>query len=355
MEKPAVLLVDDNPANLIAGEGVLEDKYEVLTAGSAEEMFALLEKKLPAIILLDINMPGMNGYEAIAKLKASPDTADIPVIFLTAKSDTESELEGLRLGAADYVSKPFSPPILLKRIENHLTMEAQKGALRDYANNLEEMVKKRTVQVEGLQNTILDAVAELVEARDGITGGHIMRTQKYISLLVKKMAAEKVYRSEAEKWNLHFFVPSARLHDVGKIAISDVILNKPGRLSADEFEIMKGHAAFGEAAIDAIMQSSGEKEFLSHARSFAGSHHEKWDGSGYPRRLKGQEIPIEGRLMAVADVYDALISRRPYKEPLSAADSAQIIIDGRGTNFDPAIIELFQGLKEDFAAVASGG
>jgi putative two-component system response regulator len=347
-----IILVDDNIVNLSIGKQILKERYSVYPATSAARMFDLLEKIEPDLILLDIEMPEMNGYEALKKLKDDPSTTDIPVIFLTAKNDPGSEVEGLSLGAVDYISKPFSPPLLLKRIENHLTMENQKRILEEYNSHLQEAVEEKTEEVVELQNAILCTVAELVEERDSVTGGHINRTQQYLTLMVTKMMAERIYWDEISKWNLSLLIPSAQLHDVGKIAISDVILNKPGRLTPEEYDLMKQHTIFGEHAIDAIMKQTTEKDFLTHARIFAGAHHEKWDGTGYHRGLKGKNIPLQGRIMAIADVYDALIARRPYKEPMSPSDARTVILKGKETHFDPLLVEVFDDMYEDFTEIA---
>jgi putative two-component system response regulator len=347
-----LFLVDDNMTNLTMGKNMLRDTYDVFLVPSGQKLFTILEKVKPDLILLDIEMPGMNGYEACRRLRADTRYADILVIFLSAKNDSGSELEGLSLGAIDYISKPFSPPLLLKRIENHLTMSYQKQKLKTYNDLLQNMVEKRTYQVEELQSAILSTMAEMLEFRDAITGGHIERTGSFLKLLVDSMLKENIYREELLPWDLEHLISSAQLHDVGKIAISDMILNKPGLLSPEEFEIMKQHASIGEEAIKGIMEKTSENDFLFHARFFAASHHERWDGSGYPRGLKGKAIPLQGRIMAIADVYDALISRRPYKRPLSPAESKKIILEGRGTHFDPALTDLFDKLSGEFAAVA---
>jgi putative two-component system response regulator len=352
-KRKKIILVDDNAANLLTGKNALMEEYDVYTLASGEKLFNLLQKiSLPDLILLDIEMPGMNGYEVIDVLKKDPITAEIPVIFLTSWSDPGTEIDGLNLGAVDYISKPFSPPLLLKRIENHLTMSSQKKELQDFNKNLIKMVKEKTGQVVELQNAILNTVAELVEFRDSTTGGHIERTQSYLQLLVDKVYKENLYGEEVSGWNLEFLIPSAQLHDVGKIGISDTILNKPGKLTIDEFEIMKKHAIIGEEAIDSIMKMSKKNDFLRHAKIFAGTHHEKWNGTGYPRGLKGAEIPLQGRIMAIADVYDALIAHRPYKAPLGIAESKEILLKGSETHFDPELIELFQDLAPEFEAIA---
>jgi putative two-component system response regulator len=347
-----IFLVDDNMSNLTTGKIILKERYDIFSMPSGAKLFEMLEKITPDLILLDIEMPGMDGYEALKKLKREKKTGDIPVVFLTARNDPGSELEGLNLGAIDYISKPFSPPLLLKRIENHLLTQSQQRTLKDYNDNLQQMVQKRTRQVVELQNSILSTVTEMVEFRDDVTGGHIERTQRYLKLLVDKLLSERIYWEEVSTWNLEFLVPSAQLHDVGKIAISDAILNKPGKLSFEEFEVMKKHTIIGETVIEVIMKTNSDNDFLYHAKIFAGTHHEKWDGSGYPRGLQNSMIPLQGRLMAVADVYDALIAARPYKQPLSAPEAERIILEGREKHFDPVLVDLFQELAPQFALIA---
>jgi putative two-component system response regulator len=347
-----VFLVDDNMANLTAGKTMLKDYYDVFSMPSAKKLFEILEKKTPDLILLDIEMPEMDGYDTLKYLKADIKFRDIPVIFLTARTDPGSELEGLSLGAIDYISKPFSPPLLLKRLENHLLIGQQQRTLKEYNDNLQQMVQIRTRQVVELQNAILSTVTEMVEVRDDVTGGHIERTQRYLKLLVDKLLAERIYWEEVASWNLEFLVPSAQLHDVGKIAISDAILNKPGKLSPEEFDAMKNHTSIGERAIEGIMKTTPENDFLYHAKIFAGTHHEKWDGTGYPRGLQKANIPLQGRLMAVADVYDALIALRPYKQPLPPAEAERIILEGREKHFDPVLTDLFKELAPQFALIA---
>ena len=340
-----IFLVDDNKTNLVSGTEILKGRYTVYPVLSAADMFELLTHVSPDLILLDIAMPDMNGYEAITKLKAAPQWQDIPVIFLTAMTDESSELDGLSLGAIDYIYKPFSAALLLKRLENHLLTEAQKKQLRELNENLEDRVREKTRQVIRLQDAVLQTVADLIEFRDIVTGGHVSRTRMYMQLLVDRMITDGLYREETAGWDLDYLLPSAQLHDVGKIAISDLILNKPDKLTPAEFEIMKSHVTIGVQAIARIEENTEEHSFLKHARLIAGGHHEKWDGSGYPVGLKGADIPLEGRLMAIVDVYDALISSRPYKDPFSAREA------GSGTHFDPALVCLFSKIADQFENV----
>ncbi|MCL1906250.1 MAG: response regulator [Clostridiales bacterium] len=354
-----IILVDDIKANLTMGRDLLKTFYEVYPAPSAQRLFELLENITPDLILLDIEMPEMDGYEAIKKLKAEPRFADIPVIFLTSKDDEDSEMEGFDLGAVDYVTKPFSGPLLLKRIVNQLLIVQQKNellssqaALKDYADNLEIKVTEKTAEVTELQNAILATVADLVEFRDKLTGGHITRTRRYLQAIIDEMIQEGIYAEETAAWSMEFFLPAAQLHDVGKIAISDLILNKPSKLTTEEYEIMKTHVTVGVDAIEQIMSKTKEHIFLNHALLIAGTHHEKWDGSGYTIGLKGNNIPLEGRLMAIADVYDALISVRPYKQAFSHEEACRIIEDGAGSHFDPTLVNIFKKVKDKFEQIA---
>jgi putative two-component system response regulator len=347
-EKELIILVDDNPANLRTGINVLSGKYAVATAPSAGKLFGLLENSKPALILLDIDMPEMNGYEAIKILKAKDSTKDIPVIFLTGKTESGDELEGLSLGAIDYITKPFQPPLLLKRIEVHLLVEKQKVELKNFNDNLQKMVEEKTQNVLDLQDALLKTMAEMVEYRDDITGGHIERTQRGVQILLEEIEKSGLYREETKGWNMNLLLQSCQLHDVGKISIADSILKKPGKLDNDEFEEMKKHTVFGEEIIKKIESMTKESDFLKYARIFAVSHHERWDGKGYPEKLKENEIPLLGRIMAIADVYDALISVRPYKKAFTHEEAAKIIIEGSATQFDPLLVEVFTRTAEKF-------
>jgi putative two-component system response regulator len=335
---------------------MLLNDYDVFTVQSGQKLFGLLEKVHPDLILLDIEMPEMSGYEVIQQLKANERWNPIPVVFLTAKSDSGSELEGLTLGAVDYISKPFSPPLLLKRIELHLLLESQNVKLKNYNEHLQELVEEKTKTVVELQNAVLQTMAELVECRDDVTGGHIDRTQKYLRILVDALLEKGVCPKEDSILRDPFFIPSAQLHDVGKIAIRDSVLKKAGPLTKEEFEEMKTHSSFGVKVIEKIIEKIGtntsEKAFLEHAKLVAGAHPEKWDGSGYPAGLKGTEIPLHGRLMAIADVYDALISDRPYKKAFSHEEAVDIIAKGRGSHFDPELTDLFLSVSGRFDEAA---
>jgi putative two-component system response regulator len=338
-------------ANLSIAKNMLKTSYRVSTVPSAEQLFNLLADLTPDIILLDVEMPVMDGYHTMKKLKSVSDWAEIPVIFLTAQADESSEMTGLSLGAVDYVLKPFSAPLLLKRIENHLFIDEQKKKLKAANYELTESLNRKTQQIARMQGAVISMVADLVEFKDDVTGGHVARTQGYLEVLLDQMQRDGVYSAEMSDWDRDFLLPSAQLHDVGKIAISDTILNKPGKLTPEEFEIMKTHTTIGVNAIRRIEKRLEEHAFLIHARLFAGGHHERWDGTGYPAGLKGTDIPLEGRIMAIADVYDALISKRPYKNSFSVEEANRIILEGTGTHFDPALAQVFSKVAGQFADI----
>jgi len=342
-----IFVVDDNDTNSSMAKEALRDEYRVMTLPSAAKMFAFLEKIKPDLILLDIEMPEMDGFEALSLLKENPSQTDIPVIFLTGITDVSVEVRGFQLGAIDFILKPFSVPVIQNRIRTHLNID-------DIIRERTSLLQQKTQHLQKLQSAVIFGFADLVENRDEGTGGHVERTATYISILVETMEANGIYADEMKNIDKELFVSSARLHDVGKISISDIILNKPGKLADEEYEIMKTHTTEGERAIDQIASRTDDMEFLSSARLFAGSHHERWDGKGYPRGLAGKDIPIHGRVMAIADVYDALISERPYKKPFTEDEAVKIIMDNAGTQFDPVIANAFYKVREQFAAIIRG-
>jgi len=327
--------VDDNDTNLAAAREALKDYYRVMTLPSAIKMFAMLNKVTPDLILLDIEMPEMDGFEALSLLKKNK--IGVPVVFLTSIADANAEVKGFQLGVIDFVTKPFSAPVLVNRIKTHL--------------EIDELIRERTAQLINLQNAIIFGFADLVESRDEGTGGHIERTSAYIRIMYDALTERGIYADEIAELNKELFISSARLHDVGKIVISDLILNKPGKLTEDEFNVMKTHAVEGEKAIDQIASRTDDVEFLNNARLFAGSHHERWDGRGYPRGLAGTDAPLQGRLMSIVDVYDALISERPYKKPFHPDEAVRMIMENAGAQFDPLIAGVFFEVRSQFEAV----
>jgi len=335
--RKTIFVVDDNDTNLTVAESALEAQYNVMTMASAQKMFVLLERIRPQLILLDIKMPEMDGFETLSRLKASKSYVNIPVIFLTAVQEPAMEVQGFEMGAVDFILKPFSVPVLLNRIRLHI--------------DTGELIRKRTEQLERFYRDMILVLSDVVESRDKNTGGHIERTTQYIKILVKAMWEQDLYLEHIQDWDLETVGTFALLHDVGKISVSDTILNKPGRLTLHEFEDMKQHTLNAEKIIDKAIARIGEDSFLHNAKLFAVYHHENWDGSGYPYGLSGEEIPIQGRIMAIADVYDALVSERPYKPAYSADEAVRIIMDGVGKRFDPQIAAVFYGVRDLFNSV----
>jgi putative two-component system response regulator len=333
---------------------LLKDLYRVKAANSGEKALRVLQgDTLPDLILLDVMMPGLSGHEVAAQLKRDPRTRDIPIIFLTAMTATEDEILGLELGAVDYIAKPIRPPLLLARVSTQLKIKAAADFLRDQNEYLEQEVQRRTREVTAIQDVTIQAMASLAETRDNETGNHIRRTQHYIKVLAGLMQDHPRFSHFLSDEIIQVLFKSAPLHDIGKIGIPDHILLKPGRFTEEEFEIMKTHTTLGRDAIQQAEDRLGMRvDFLSLAKEIAYSHQEKWDGSGYPQGLAGDDIPISARLMAVADVYDALICRRVYKPGMPHAQAVEIIRQGRGTHFDPDICDAFLANNEQFHAIA---
>ena len=354
LTKPTLLAVDDTADNLTLLNDLLCRQYKVKLANSGAKALRIAAATPPPdLILLDIMMPEMDGYEVCRQLKLRPATRDIPVIFLTARSDAEAERAGLEAGAVDYVTKPFNPPVLLARVKTHQALKAQTDFLRDKSAFLEAEVDKRTREIRAIQDVTIHTLASLAETRDSETGNHIRRTQHYVKALASCLCQHPRFATVLNPRYIEMLFKSAPLHDIGKVGIPDAILLKPGRLSPEEFEIMKTHTTLGRHAIEHAEQLLGmQVDFLSMSKDIAQSHQEKWDGSGYPRQLAGEAIPLSARLMALADVYDALISRRIYKPALSHEQAVAIIEAGRGAHFDPDVVDAFMAIQEEFQAIA---
>ena len=352
--RPTILVVDDTPDNLSLMSGLLKDSYRVKVANSGEKALKQVQGDAkPDLILLDIMMPGLSGYDVIAQLKTDPATRDIPVIFLTAMSAAEDEKKGLEMGAADYITKPISPPIVLARVKTQLENKAAADFLRDQNTYLEAEVTKRTREISAIQDVTILAMASLAETRDSDTGNHIRRTQYYVRALAEKLKTHQRFGYFLSDQTIELLFKSAPLHDIGKVGIADRVLLKPGRFTPEEFEIMKSHTTLGRDAIEHAEKQLGmQVDFLNLAKEIAYYHQEKWDGSGYPMGISGDDIPISARLMAVADVYDALISRRVYKEGMPHEKAVTIIAESKGTHFDPDVVDAFLELQDEFRAIA---
>ena len=353
--KPTILVVDDTPDNIDLLRAVLEDDYRTKIAVNGERALKIAAgADQPDLILLDIMMPGMSGYDVCRALKADAATANIPVIFVTAMSEVADEQLGLALGAVDYITKPISAPLVLARIKTQLGMKRMQDFLRDQNHYLESEVERRVREVAALQDVTIHAMASLAETRDSETGNHIRRTSHYLKALAEQVRHLPRFRDFLTDKNIELLFKTAPLHDIGKVGIPDHILLKPGRFEPHEMAIMKTHTTLGRDAILAAERELGiEVDFLKYAKEIAYSHHEKWDGSGYPQGLAGEQIPISARLMALADVYDALISCRIYKDGMRHEDAVKIIAEGRGTHFDADIVDAFLRIQDQFQAISS--
>ena len=353
--RPLILVVDDAPDSIEPIVTCLHQadfRTRIATRGERALRLAA-STPVPDLILLDVTMPDMDGYEVCRQLMNNPVTASIPVIFLTIRNEELDEQLGFDAGAIDYITKPISPPLVLTRIRNHLNLKAASDFLRDRNSYLEQEVRRRTRELSLIQDATIVAMASLAETRDNETGNHIRRTQMYLRALARHLQSHPRFAAELTDENIDLMYKSAPLHDIGKVAIPDRILLKPGELTPAEFEIMKTHTTLGREAISrAEALFGGISSFLRFAKEIAYSHQEKWDGTGYPLGLSGERIPVAARLMAVADMYDSLITRRIYKTAHSHAQAVDILRAGRGTDFDPDIIDAFLALQNDFQAIA---
>ena len=341
-----VLIVDDTPENIEILRQLLRSDYAIQASISGEKGLEIAQRTpQPDIILLDVMMPGMDGYEVCRRLKRNPQTEHIPVVFITALDQTGHETTGLELGAVDYIRKPFEPMVVKARVQNHLQ-------LKRYEQRLEALVEERTAELALTQQITIEALASLAEYRDSETGSHIKRTQHYMLALATHLSQHGPYRDRLDQRTIDLLFRCAPLHDIGKVAVRDSILLKPGKLSADEFEEMKLHVEYGANALDVAKGQHGSSNFLTLARELILGHHERWDGKGYPYHLAAEAIPLAGRLMAVADVYDALISQRVYKPAFSHAEAVDLIRENRGTHFDPAIVDAFIEVADEFQRIA---
>jgi putative two-component system response regulator len=352
--KASILVVDDSPSNLSLMFELLKDRYKVKGASCGERALKVVRgDRPPDLILLDIIMPGLTGYDVCQLLKSDPTTRDIPIIFLTGLTEEADEDKGLRLGAVDYVTKPVNPAILLARVKVHLENKAARDSLKGQNSLLESEVKRRTHEIIDTQHATILLLAAIVGTRDKETGNHIRRTQHYVRLLATRLRDHPAFAEYLTDEQIEILFESAPLHDIGKVGIPDRILLKPGRFDPEEFEIMKTHTTIGHAAIEEAEAQLGVTiPFLACAKEIALSHQEKWDGSGYPEGRVGRAIPISARLMALADVYDALCSHRVYKSAMAHDEARAIIIDGRGSHFDPDVVDAFAEISDQFAAIA---
>jgi len=352
-KQATILIVDDTPENIKILAALLKNDYKTKIATNGIDALNIAKiHPMPDLILLDIMMPNMDGYEVCEKLKAHPQTCDIPVIFITAKTSISDEEKGFEAGGVDYIFKPISPPILLARVKTQMQLQQSRSMLKNENRSLHGSLQEQKQHKETLEDIAMIAMGALAESRDPETGNHIFRTQYYVKALAEHLRHHPKFSHFLDSEMIGLLFKTAPLHDIGKVGIPDDILLKPGRLSPDEFEVMKKHPFFGYQALTRAMEQSNKTElFLEVAREIAYGHHEKWDGSGYPQGLAGDDIPIPARLMALADVFDALISERVYKPAFDFETTDKLILEGKGTHFDPDIVDAYCAIKHDFLAI----
>jgi len=342
-----ILIVDDIEINRIILREILKDDYEIIEAASGSEALKILfeDNVHPTAVLLDIIMPGIDGFQVLDRIKQNDRTKNIPVLFITAADSEETESRGLKSGAADYVTKPFNHDVVRARVDNHIN-------LARYRHSLERLVEKKAAEVTRTYEQTLEVLATIIEYRNLESGAHVRRTTLLTGAIVAKMLELEKFMPALLAENIHSLIKASALHDIGKIGISDSILLKPGKLTPDEFDVIKTHTTIGSQIIDSIAIDLPDHDmYLKYAEDICHNHHERWDGTGYPCGLKGEEIPLSARIISVVDVYDALVSPRCYKGPISHDVSLQIINEGRGTQFDPSIVDVIPDIAEQFRII----
>ena len=339
-----ILIVDDDFINRMILREILQDDYQIYEAANGAETFKILyeDKILPTVVLLDIIMPDIDGFQVLERIKSEDETKNIPVLFITAADSDETESRGLKIGAADYVTKPFNHDVVRARVDNHIN-------LARYQHGLEQMVVKKAAEVTKTYEQTLEVLATIIEYRNLESGAHIRRTTLLTEAMVNKMLTIEKFKTALSEVNIHSLIKASALHDIGKIGIPDSILLKPGKLTDAEFDMMKTHTTVGSEIIDSISSTLPDNDmYLRYAQNICHFHHERWDGKGYPTGLKGEDIPLSARILSVVDVYDALVNPRCYKGAFSHDVSLGIIIEGRGTQFDPDIVDLIPDISEVF-------
>lgn len=337
-----VLIVDDSAANLDVATRMVETMdLSTTVASNGKDALLQVDQAPPDIILLDLVMPELDGFEVCRRLKANPATRNIPIIVLTALNDTDDYIQAIECGADDFMNKPFNLPVLQVRLKRLLKEKKLNDKVIEYQRKLEQRVVDQTVMIQEVQDVTVYSLAKLAECRDPETGDHLERIRHYCLIIAQNLAESKLYGTAVNEQYVNILFRSSILHDIGKVGIRDEILLKPGRLTPEEFDIMKMHSAIGGDALNAACQLLPNQQFLEMARAIAYHHHEKWDGSGYPYGLSGRSIPLSSRIVAIADVFDALLSKRPYKEPMPMAKALEILQEGREKHFDPVLLDCF--------------
>ena len=342
--KKTVLVVDDDKSNLILAQKLLSDEYRVAAVNSGEKALEYLEKNEPSLILLDISMPDMDGFEVMEELRSDERHCKVPVIFLTADRSSETEEKCFDMGAVDYIAKPFVLSIMHKRVNRTIELE-------EYRKSLEKMVAEQLAQITKMQHDVIITMANVIESRDGTTGEHVKRTSTYTMMLAEKMREKGIYADKLDAEFMENMRNAAPLHDIGKITVPDAVLSKPGKLTNEEYDLIKSHSRAGAEMLRKNMPGMVDPDFLQVACDMACYHHEKWNGKGYPEGLKGQEIPLSARILAVADVYDALVSKRQYKEGMTTEQAFEIMAKDRGEGFEADILDTFFEIKSELESL----
>lgn len=347
-----ILLVDDTPENIDILVDALGMDYSLTAEIDGVSALQSVAQETPDLILLDIMMPGMDGFEVCRRLKANPETAHIPIMFISALATVGNKSTGFSLGAVDYITKPFDVEEVKQRVRTHLSLAAARHTLEHKNEILEERVQKRIQEIQLTQNASIEALAVLAEYRDPESTGHIKRMKYYAKAMAERLRLHPNFFNRMDKDYIDSLVKAAPLHDIGKVGVPDDILLKPGKLSDEEFEQMKLHPLFGRRAVDAAEKFLGPYSFLRMVREVAYTHHEYWDGSGYPLGLRGEQIPLSGRIVCITDVYDALISKRVYKIPVSHQQAVDSILESKGKQFDPEIVDAFFDIQDEIRQIA---
>jgi putative two-component system response regulator len=344
-----ILIVDDNPATIKILGSLISDNYAKQVATSGESAIEILEAsiELPDLILLDLIMPGMDGLETCKIIKQNVRYKDIPIIFLSSRTDTLTKIEALKAGGVDYITKPFNFDEMRSRVDVHLSIHDLERELSKHNKYLNTLIDEKAKEISEIQLSTIYALVKLTDYRDDVLGGHLLRTQIMCQRIAEKLRNESKYQSVIDEEFISNIYKSSPLHDIGKVGTPDSIYLKPGKLTTEEFEIMKRHTTIGAETLQAVLLRFPNNEFIEMGIDIAKYHHEKWDGTGYPEGLSGQEIPISARIMAVSDVFDALMSKRPYKEAFSFAESYNIILEGKGNHFDPMVVNAFIQIADE--------
>ena len=344
-----ILIVDDNPENLhLLANALLSEGYLVRAAPNGEMAITMAMNETPDLVIMDINMPDMDGYQVCDHFKAEPTLKSVPIIFLSAMQDTDAKVLAFNHGGVDYATKPFIFEELLTRVSTHIELHQLQQDLELRNESLNQTIFSQQQEISAAQLSTIVSLAKLAESRDDDTGLHIDRVGSFSRRLAQAAQNHSNRNAELNDHYVEMIYHASALHDIGKVGIADAILQKPGKLNSDEFDIMKTHPTIGFLTLESIVKSYPNNQMVGMGSDIAKSHHEKWNGSGYPEGLSGEAIPLSARIVAIADVYDALRSKRPYKTPFSHQQAVDIILEGRGVHFDPELIMLFENIHHEF-------